>query len=116
MNCRNGIILADRLAAGGSKVFGWDIEWEMDWSVSRCSQFSKLKQEILVLFRLSYGAEEMLRRLSGVTGQAGGQTVILCHDVALRPGAQDSRHLTDFLWRATQAGYQFRTLSTFSKQ
>ena len=29
------MILADRLAARGSKVFGWDIEWEMDWSVSR---------------------------------------------------------------------------------
>ena len=29
------MILADKLAAKGSKVFGWDIEWEMDWSVSR---------------------------------------------------------------------------------
>ena len=94
------MILADRLAAKGSKVFGWDIEWEMDW------RFSRLK----------YGGEEMLRRLSGLSGQAGGQTVILCHDVAFRPGAPDRQHLTAFLREATQAGYQFRTINTFREE
>ena len=66
--------------------------------------------------RLKYGGEELLRRLSGVSSQAGGQTVILCHDVALRPGGPDSQHLRTFIRLATQAGYQFRTINNFLEE
>ena len=58
----------------------------------------------------------MLRRLSGVSSQAGGETVILCHDVAFRPGSADSQHLTSFLRLAVQAGYHFRTINTFQEK
>ena len=66
--------------------------------------------------RLRYGGEEMLGRLGGVTSQAGGQTVILCHDVGLRPGGPGSQPLTTFLRLATQAGYQFRTINYFREE
>ena len=32
---RNGISLSDELFSQGKQVFGWDIEFKIDWSVNR---------------------------------------------------------------------------------
>ncbi len=33
--CRIGVLLADALSADGALVFGWDLEWNMNYTVNR---------------------------------------------------------------------------------
>ncbi len=96
--------IADLLAADGVQLFGWDLEWNMNFNVNR----------------LKYGGESMFQRLgsAGNSAKVKGKVVVLAHDVAYRPheitgGLQEKAQLDEFLRLATEAGYEFSTLDKF---
>jgi hypothetical protein len=33
--CSNGVLLAEALSADGAHVFGWDMEWNMNYNINR---------------------------------------------------------------------------------
>ena len=99
-----GMRIADLLASRGVQVFGWDLEWNMNFNVNR----------------LKYDGKSMFQRLggSGSTAKVPHKVIILAHDAAFRPheitgGNEEQKKLTKFLDMATKSGYEFRTLDTY---
>ena len=64
---RNAMQIADILGAEGVQIFGWDLEWNMNFNTDR----------------LKYGGLQMFMRLgSGANSKQRGKTVVLAHDRA----------------------------------
>jgi len=94
-----GVELAKALHNEGANVFGWDLEWNMNYNINR----------------YRYGGEAMFYRLTPKGGKLPGKTVVLTHDIAHRPGGKfDSKsELVKFLSLALKKGYQFRRVDTY---
>ena len=60
--------MAKALYDDGASVFGWDMEWNMDWSVNR----------------YKYGGRVMANSLNPKGGKLPGKIVVLSHDIAHR--------------------------------
>jgi len=95
----NGVELAKALNNEGASVFGWDMEWNMNYNINR----------------YRYGGDAMFYRLNSKGGKLPGKTVVLTHDIAHRPGGDmDAKaELVKFLTLATQKGYEFKTVDTY---
>jgi len=95
----NGVELAKALAEEGASVFGWDLEWNMNYNINR----------------YRYGGRAMFFRLNAKGGKLPGKQVVLSHDIAHRPGGDlDAKsELVTFLRLALDKGYQFRTVDTY---
>ena len=99
----NGLKIANALEQQGAHVIGWDLEWNMNFVVNR----------------LRYGGHKMFQKLgTGQHAKRKGKVVVLCHDRAFRPheithGTNDAEELDILLEKATEAGYQFKTIDTY---
>ncbi|TRY63248.1 hypothetical protein TCAL_05770 [Tigriopus californicus] len=101
---RKAVKIADVLAKEyGVQVFGWDMEWSMNFNTNR----------------IKYGGTPMFMRLgTGAHSKQKGKIVLLCHDIAFRPheitgSLSAQEELLEFLDLAKNAGYQFKTLDTY---
>jgi len=95
----NGVELAKALAEEGASVFGWDLEWNMNYNINR----------------YRYGGQPMFFRLNPRGGKLPGKQVVLTHDIAHRPGGDlDAKaELVRFLSMALDKGYEFKTVDTY---
>lgn len=95
----NGVELAKALASEGANVFGWDMEWNMNYNINR----------------YRYGGDAMFFRLNSRGGKLPGKIVVLTHDIAHRPGGQmDAKsELVKFFTMSLDKGYQFKTVDTY---
>ena len=99
----NGVKIANSLEQSGAQVIGWDLEWKMNFTINR----------------LLYGGHKMFQRLGTVqNAQSQGKVVVLCHDYAFRPQeitgtAKAALELDILLEKATESGYQFKTVDTY---
>jgi len=95
----NGVELAKALFEEGASVFGWDLEWNMNYNINR----------------YRYGGRAMFFRLNPKGGKLPGKQVVLSHDIAHRPGGDlDAKaELVTFLRLAQDKGYVFRTVDTY---
>ena len=91
--------LAKALYNEGASVFGWDMEWNMNYNINR----------------YRYGGSAMFYRLNPKGGKLPGKIVVLSHDIAHRPGGdKDAKaELVTFLTLAKEKGYEFRTVDTY---
>jgi len=94
-----GVELAKALGEEGASVFGWDLEWNMNYNINR----------------YRYGGQPMFFRLNARGGKLPGKQVVLTHDIAHRPGGDlDAKaELAEFLRLALDKGYEFRTVDTY---
>ena len=60
--------MAKALYNEGASVFGWDMEWNMDYNINR----------------YRYGGSAMFYRLNPKGGKLPGKIVVLTHDIAHR--------------------------------
>lgn len=88
----------------GVQVFGWDMEWNMNWTSNRNK----------------YGGSALFMRVggAGTHSKRRGRVVVLSHDIAFRPHEitgtyRDQEELEEFLKLATEAGYKFETIMTY---
>ena len=81
----NGVELAKALFSEGANVFGWDMEWNMNYNINRfyCHSIS-LINIITVNRRYRYGGNAMFHRLNAKGGKLPGKIVVLTHDIAHR--------------------------------
>jgi len=95
----NGVELAKALYNEGASVFGWDMEWNMNYNINR----------------YRYGGSAMFYRLNPKGGKLPGKIIVLTHDIAHRPGGDiDAQaELIKFLTLAQEKGYEFRTVDTY---
>jgi len=95
----NGVELTKALASEGASVFGWDMEWSINYNINR----------------YRYGGETLFHRLNPRGGKLPGKLVVLTHDIAQRPGGDvnGAAELSTFLSLAKQKGYEFRTVDTY---
>ena len=91
--------LAKALYNEGASVFGWDMEWNMNYNINR----------------YRYGGSAMFYRLNPKGGKLPGKIIVLTHDIAHRPGGDiDAQaELLKFLTLALEKGYEFRTVDTY---
>ena len=64
------------------------------------------------------GHKMFLKLGTGQHAKRKGKVVVLCHDSAFRPheitgGTNDAKELDILLEKATEAGYQFKTVDTY---
>ena len=106
-----GVELAKALGEEGASVFGWDLEWNMNYNINRWQPL----QRPIVLVRYRYGGQPMFFRLNARGGKLPGKQVVLTHDIAHRPGGSlDAKaELVEFLRLALDKGYEFRTVDTY---
>ena len=98
-----GIEIGNALGAMGKQVFGWDLEWNTDWSTNRPK----------------YGGRTMFDRLE--TNSRGTKidrkTVLLMHDYAFRTSLSgqdfDFHQLDEFIDLVLRDGYVFSTLDKY---
>ena len=95
----NGVELAKALYSEGASVFGWDLEWNMNYNINR----------------YRYGGSAKIYRLNPKGGKLPGKLVVLSHDIAHRPGGdKDAKEeLVKFLRLSLEKGYEFRTVDTY---
>ena len=88
----NGVELAKALTEEGASVFGWDLEWQMNFHVSR----------------YRYGGQALFSRLDarGWGNKLQGKSVVLTHGIAHRPGGNlnSKNELVVFLKMAMKEG------------
>ena len=60
--------LAKALHNEGASVFGWDIEWNMNYTINR----------------YTYGGSALFYRLNSKGGKMPGKIVVLAHDIGHR--------------------------------
>ena len=91
INFSNGVELAKALAEEGASVFGWDLEWNMNYNINR-SVFSISDQKVVTMpsnmilmretsghcvdARYRYGGQPMFFRLNPRGGKLPGKQVI----------------------------------------
>ena len=85
-------------------MFGWDQEWNMNWTSNR----------------IKYGGSAFFMRVAGAGMRAKrpGRVVVLSHDLAFRPHEitgtyRDREELEEFLKLGLEAGFQFETIMTY---
>ncbi|XP_023343432.1 uncharacterized protein LOC111712908 [Eurytemora carolleeae] len=95
----NGVELAKALSMDGAHVFGWDLEWNMDYNINR----------------YRYDGSAMFYRLNPRGGKLPGKIIVLSHDIAHRPGGNIDGQLAleTFLQLSLQKGYKFNTVDTY---
>jgi len=95
----NGVKLAEALGKDGAHVYGWDLEWNMNYNINR----------------YRYGGSAMFYRLSPKGGKLPGKIIVLTHDIAHRPGGtlNAQMELAAFVQLSLEKGYEFRTVDTY---
>ena len=80
------------------QVFGWDIEWNVNWGASS----------------LRESARDIMDLVQTVIPKEGNKIVILTHDLGLRSDSAQAE-LGKFIEMGKKAGYKFRTLETYTQ-
>lgn len=97
---KSGSLCADKLAASGFKVFGWDLEWSHDAHTGAPVQ---TVNDMLYLIE---------RHLAEKRTAAEGHVVLLCHDEMFRK-AWEETELKELIEKLRAKGYVFAHLSEY---
>ena len=98
--------LAKALYNEGASVFGWDMEWNMNYNINRYRGTRVPRYNSRVTCpdtRYRYGGSAMFYRLNPKGGKLPGKMVVLTHDIAHRSvgsqhSSQESQYNLDLIY------------------
>merc|ERR1711982_45974 len=95
------IQVGDSLAGAGKYVFGWDQEWDTNYSIKR----------------VRHSGGDMFRKLKLDKTKSSRKLVLLMHDYAFRPSKSltelDVTELENFIISAKENGFTFSTIDKY---
>jgi len=95
------IQVSNSLAGEGKYVFGWDQEWDTNYSINR----------------VRHGGGDMFRKLKLDKTKSPRKLVLLMHDYAFRPSKSltelDVTELENFIISAKENGFTFSTIDKY---
>jgi hypothetical protein len=119
---------ADKLKANGFKVYGWDMEWKMNFEFGplQRAEYTAGEDGIIDMYsdahidfaRTTEEAQSVFARTKTVSGQKDNKVIILLHDRAFRryktsDPTKYSSKLGVFIQKCLDAGYRFDVLKNY---